>query len=129
MISLLLALTLAADGGVLSAPKNGIDASKLPFTPDSIRRVMTAAMPQIQGCYEETLAGKDKAIEGSLATTFTITGEGFVKDAKVNKKKSSLKEDKLHGCVVSLLLTLEFPRPPDGKDQPIEYPFNLKAVH
>ena len=29
----------------------------------------------------------------------------------------------------TVLSTLTFPQPPDGKDHPVEYPFNLKAVH
>jgi hypothetical protein len=51
-----------------------------------------------------------------------------VKDAKVLKKGTTLKDKGLHDCVVSVLMSMSFPKPPDGKDQPIEYPFNLKAV-
>ncbi|MEW6430454.1 MAG: AgmX/PglI C-terminal domain-containing protein [Myxococcota bacterium] len=107
----------------------GPDVSRLPFTPDSIKQVVTSYQPQIQGCYEEHLASKgNKKVEGSLKTKWIITGDGFVKGAQVNKKQSSVKDGRLHDCVVAVLSTMVFPKPPDGKDHPIEFPFNLKAV-
>ncbi|GMU63033.1 MAG: hypothetical protein AMXMBFR34_47960 [Myxococcaceae bacterium] len=108
----------------------GPDISKLPFTPDSIKQVVLSYQPQIQGCYEESMANKgSKKVEGSLKTAWVITGEGVVKKAAVKKKESTLKDSKLHDCVVAVLSTMAFPKPPDGKDHPIEFPFNLKAVH
>jgi hypothetical protein len=102
----------------------------MPFTPDTIKQIVTGTyQPKIQGCYEDHLSNKKKAPEGSLKTTFTITGEGLVKSAKVDNKGSSLKDPALHDCVVAVLSTMVFPKPPDGKDHPIEFPFNLKAVH
>lgn len=119
----------ASDGGTSANVVNGIDLSRLPFTPDSIKQVVLSYQPQIQACYEETLAAKDKAVEGTLKTAFSITGDGLVALAKVDKKASSLKDGRLHDCVVAVLSTMQFPAPPDGKDHPIEFPFNLKAVH
>lgn len=119
----------ASDGGTNANVVNGIDLSRLPFTPDSIKQVVLSYQPQIQACYEETLAAKDKAVEGTLKTAFSITGDGLVALAKVDKKTSSLKDGRLHDCVVAVLSTMQFPAPPDGKDHPIEFPFNLKAVH
>jgi hypothetical protein len=110
-------------------PSEGPDVSKMPFTADSIKQVVTAYQPKIQGCYEEHIAEKKKAPEGKLKTMFTITPEGMVKNAKVDKKGSSLKDPALHDCVVAVLSTMAFPKPPDSKDHPIEFPFNLKAVH
>ncbi len=111
---------------------DGPDVSKLPFTPDSIKLVVTHHQPKIQGCYEDHLAMKStkkKPPEGQVKTSFVISGEGIVKSAKVDKKGSSLKDPQLHDCVVAVLSTMNFPKPPDGKDRPIEFPFNLKAVH
>lgn len=107
----------------------GLDVSKMPFTSDSVKQVVLSWQPQIQGCYEDHLALKDKGVEGTLKTSFVITGEGLVMGAKVNKKTSSLKDPKLHDCVVAVLSNMEFPKPPDGKSQPIEFPFNLKTQH
>ncbi|RKG65696.1 hypothetical protein D7W79_37500 [Corallococcus exercitus] len=113
-----------------TAPKkdDGLDVSKLPFTPDSIRQVMAHHMPRIQECYEDHMVEKDKKVEGLLRTTFTITAEGTVRSAKIDKHGSTLKDAGLNDCVVAVLSSMDFPKPPDGRDHPIEYPFNLKAI-
>ena len=117
------------DAATKPAPKDdGLDVSKLPFTPDSIRQVMTHNTPRIQECYEDHMVEKDKKVEGKLMTTFTITAEGAVRGAKVDRHQSTLKDAGLNDCVVSVLMSMDFPKPPDGREHPIEYPFNLKAV-
>jgi len=116
-----------APAGQQQAPAE-LDVSRMPFSPDSIRQVMIHHQAKIQECYEDHLAAKSKKVEGKLMTSFVITARGLVKDAKVLKKGTTLKDKGLHDCVVSVLLAMSFPQPPDGKDQPIEYPFNLKAV-
>ena len=108
---------------------NAPDISKMPFTAESVQKIVGYYQPKIQECYEETLASKgDKPVEGKIITSWVVTPEGLVKSAKVDVKKSKLKEPKLHDCVVAVLSTMEFPKPVDGKDHPIEFPFNLKAV-
>ncbi len=106
---------------------NGIDLSKLPFTPDSIKQVVLSYQPRVQGCHEEAMAAA-KPIAGQVKVAFTITPEGFVKNAKVDKKGSSIKDEHLHDCLVSVVSVMNFPKPPDGKEHPIEFPFNLKPV-
>ncbi len=142
LTSLLIALCVTAEPPSTSAMKNalkdaidapekkdGPDVSRLPFTSDSIKQVVLSYQPKIQACYEDHLATQKKAPEGSIKTSFIITPDGFVKGAKVNKKASSLKDAGLHDCVLAVLSTMAFPKPPDGQDHPIEFPFNLKAVH
>ncbi len=106
------------------------DVEKLPFSPDSIKAVVTSWQPDIQACYEEHLADKKKAVEGKILTSFVITAEGTVKKQKVEakKKETTLKDPGLHSCVSNVLAGMSFPKPPDGKDHPIEFPFNLKAI-
>jgi hypothetical protein len=105
------------------------NVSQMPFTPDSIREVMQYHSRDIQDCYEEMLATKGKKVEeGRLLTTFTITPDGFVRNAKVSKAGTTLKDPRLHECVVSVLSGINFPQPPDRREYPIEYPFNLKAI-
>lgn len=110
------------------AEKPPLDVEKMPFTRDSIKQVVEYNLDKIQGCYEETLADKDNPVQGKLMTSFIITPEGLVKKAKVERQGTTLKEPKLHSCVVAVLSTLTFPKPPDKKEHPLEYPFNLKAV-
>ena len=119
----------AAGGGEQHEDPNAPDVSKMPFTAESVQKIVAYYQPKIQGCYEETLASKGKnPVEGKLATAWVVTPEGMVKNAKVDVKKSKLKDSKLNDCVVAVLATMEFPKPTDGKDHPIEFPFNLKAV-
>jgi len=118
----------AAAAVVPATPAKGADPAKLPFTPDTLRDVVRAKQPEIERCWEQTLASTDKPMEGKLQTHFVITPEGTVKQPKVVKKGTTLKNDALHRCVETVLSTMVFPKPPDGKDHPVEYPFNLKAV-
>ncbi|AFE05692.1 hypothetical protein COCOR_04189 [Corallococcus coralloides DSM 2259] len=120
----------APESATTPAPKkdDGLDVSRLPFTPDSIRQVIAHHMPRIQECYEDHMVEKDKKVEGLLRTTFTITAEGTVRSAKIDRHGSTLKDAGLNDCVVAVLSSMDFPKPPDGRDHPIEYPFNLKAI-
>ncbi|WP_224363198.1 AgmX/PglI C-terminal domain-containing protein [Hyalangium versicolor] len=104
------------------------DPSRLPFTPDSVQQVIQHHKGKIRECYEDTMASKSKKVEGKLMTSFVITDQGLVRDARVMKKGTTLKDSGLHDCVVAVLTSMSFPKPPDGKDHPIEYPFNLTAI-
>lgn len=105
------------------------DVTKLPFTPDSIRMVMNYYSRDIQDCYEEILARKGSNVEeGRILTTFTISPDGFVRNAQVAKAGTTIKNERLNECVVNVLTSITFPEPSDKKEHPIEYPFNLKAI-
>ena len=128
------ALALPADqvdGGTPAKPaapaRPPLRVDKLPFTEDSIKQVVRYHEEEIQACYEKTLAD-NKVVEGKLTTSFVITKEGKVKEAKVLKKGTTLREPRLHACVVETLSAMAFPKPHDKRDHPVEYPFNLKAV-
>jgi hypothetical protein len=123
-----IAVDSTSDGDA-GTPRAGPDVSKMPFTPESVKTVVAFYQPQIQNCYEETLASKDKDVQGTLKTSWVVGSEGYVKKVKIDKKGSSLKDPRLHDCVVAVLSSMQFPKPPGGKDQPINFPFNLKAVH
>lgn len=142
MSSLLLALALVAGppkrdtmhelvkeavASTSGSPDGGLDVSTLRYGPDSIKLVVLAHQPRIQACYEEHLAQTKKATQGTIKTRFIITPDGFVKDARVLAKASTLRDPQLHDCVVAVLSTMEFPKPTNGKPQPIEFPFNLKV--
>jgi hypothetical protein len=104
------------------------DVSQLPFTPDSISQVVRAHQPEFQECYETMLAARKEKLQGRLMTHFIITGAGTVKKAQVVKTGTTLKDKDLNICVVGVLGKLTFPKPPDAKDHPVEYPLNLTAV-
>ncbi|MFN0062805.1 MAG: AgmX/PglI C-terminal domain-containing protein [Myxococcaceae bacterium] len=117
-----------ADGGTAPLTKVPLAVDKMLFSPGAIRKVIGHHQDEIQACYESTLAEKEKVLEGKLMTSFVITPEGMVKKATVKKGGTSLKDPKLHECVVGVLSSLTFPKPPDKRDHPVMYPFNLKTV-
>ena len=119
------AAPVRADPGPATKP---LDVSQLPFSPDSITQVVKAHQPEIQDCYEKTLAARNEKLQGRLMTHFVITGAGTVTGAQVTKRGTTLKDKDLHACVVGVLGKLRFPKPPDGKQHPVEYPFNLEPV-
>ena len=112
-----------------ATPARGSGPEKLPFTPDTLREVVRAKQPDIERCWEQALASQDRPVEGKLQTHFIITPLGTVRQPKVVKKGTTIKNEALNRCVETVLSTMVFPKPPDGKDHPVEYPFNLKAVH
>ncbi len=110
------------------APPKPVDVAQLPFTPDSISQVVRAHGAEIQDCYEKMLAARDEKLQGRVMTHFAITAAGTVSGPRVEKRGTTLKDKDLHACVVGVLGKLRFPKPPDGKNHPVDYPFNLKAV-
>ncbi len=127
LVTLLTAPAIAQQGAQDAGTEQaGPDVEKLPFTSDSIRMVIEHHQPKIQACYEERLADKEKVFEGRIMTSFTITEEGLVKGAKVLRKGSTIHDPRLNDCVVAVLSAMTFPKP--KRPQPIEYPFNLKAI-
>lgn len=108
--------------------KPPLDVSKMAFGEDAIKRVMAYHNDQLQSCYEGTLADRAKVVEGTINTSFVITPEGAVKKARVVKKGTTLKDGKLHECVVATLTAMTFPKPGDNRDHPVEsFPLKLKA--
>ncbi len=128
-LSLLAVAVLSqADGGTAASDKPALDVSKLPFNQQAIVLVMKHHKDKIQGCYNDMLLEKGgKKVDGKLLTSFVITGEGLVKNAKILKKGTTLKDKSMHDCVIAVLTTLEFPKPKDDGDHPVEFPFSLKA--
>jgi hypothetical protein len=120
--------TLGSHSSPEGAQPKAIDVSQMPFTPDSITQVVRVHQPEIQSCYEKTLAARNEKLQGRLMTRFVITANGTVSDALVVKQGTTLKDKELQSCVVGVLRQLRFPKPPDAKDHPVEYPFNLQPV-
>lgn len=123
--------TVQAMKDAIAAPADGPDVSSMPFNAESIKTVVAWYQPKIQGCYEEHLAGvkSKKPPEGKLVTSWVITPDGLVKKAQIVGKKSTVRLPSMNDCVIAVLSIMSFPRPDDKKEHPIEYPFNLKAVH
>jgi hypothetical protein len=118
-----------ADGGA-PAKKAGIDASKLPFTNYSIQLVVKSHLPDVQACYDQVVLeiGGKKPPEGRVLVKFSILANGLTTETKVDRKKSTLKNDRVWDCVTDEIRRWEFPNPTDQLEHPIEYPFDLKVA-
>jgi hypothetical protein len=120
-------------GKAAAAPKAekkpGLDVSKLPFTEYSIKEVVKFHAPDIQKCYESVIAemGKNPP-EGKVVVSFTILPTGLTTNTKVDKKQTTIKSDRVQDCVTDSVRAWEFPKPSDGREHPIVYPFALKVT-
>ncbi|HCF58220.1 MAG TPA: hypothetical protein DFS52_09530 [Myxococcales bacterium] len=85
-------------------------------------------MPEIQGCYEKVLSDSGKRLEGRVMVGFTIDLNGNVTELKPLLKKSTVKDDRVVDCVLLTARRFAFPKPPDNRIYPIEYPFDLKVT-
>ena len=118
-----------ADAGTAAPPKKkGPDVAHMRFDKDGIVAVVDFHKKEVQECYEKVIAEKEKKIEGRVLADFVVDAEGKVKDAKVAKKGTTLKDDRVHECIVTLIYDWEFPKPADGRDHPLQFPFDLKYV-
>jgi len=117
----------AADGGMPAKP--GLDVSKLPFTEYSIKEVVKYHSADIQKCYEQVISemGKNPP-QGMVYVAFTILPTGLTTAIKVDKAKSTIKNDRVQDCVSDEVRNWEFPKPTDQRDHPIVYPFSLKVT-
>jgi hypothetical protein len=110
-----------SDGGTPDAGQP--DAWSLPFSAESVRAVLLQHQPEIQACYEETLAAGDD-VQGDLVVALVVSREGFAERAQV--KRTTLRNKAVEECVLRTLRRWPFPRP--KRAQPIELPFHFDEV-
>jgi TonB family protein len=95
----------------------------MPFNAESVRAVVLQHQPEIQACYEETLAeGHD--VQGEVVVALRVTPEGIADRARV--KRSTLKSKPIEECVVRVVRGWAFPRP--KRAHPIELPFRFDEI-
>jgi hypothetical protein len=130
------ATAMAADDepGATPASKSGdaaakpLDVSKLPFTEYSIKQVIKFHSPEIQTCYESVIAEMGKTPpEGKVYVSFSVLPTGLTSSVKVDKKQTTIKNDKVQECVTAAISAWEFPKPTDGREHPLAMPFSLKV--
>ena len=118
----------ASDPNKAAKPaKKELDVSRMLFDGESVRTVVKFHMPEILECYEKVMADTGTRLQGRVVVGFIVDTNGNVTDARVLVKKSTLKDDRVHDCVL-LMKYWPFPKPGDDRDHPIEYPFDLKIT-
>ena len=89
-----------------------------------VARVVRAHLDSIRACYEDGLKA-DAALAGKIAVEFTIGGsDGKVRDAAI-ADGTSIDDAKMQACVVESVAGWVFPKPREGGDIHITYPFKF----
>ena len=119
-----LVLAAALDG---SSDRSSVLADLLagPLNKDTIEAVVKAHLPELKRCYEIALETQQNS-EGTVVLSWMISKEGLVDELKL--KSSTAKSPRVGACFKDSVKIWFFPRPADGRPQPVEYPFRLKLI-
>ena len=117
-ITLLLAFGCVTTTGEYERQPTGL-------TRDEISNVIKKNLDQIRVCYEQMLK-RQPDTSGKLTTAFTINANGYVSSLHI--KESTIAERAFNDCVTSRIRMWQFPRPRDGKNINIIYPFIFKPI-
>lgn len=91
------------------------------LTGREIDGVIHAEEEAIEDCYDQA----DDSPSGRMVIGLGIDSEGMVSNASLNS--STLEEGQIEGCVIEILVELEFPEPRGGGVVVIDYPFTFNA--
>lgn len=109
------ALVSIADEGVGVA--NGL-------TKDEVGKVIRQHMGEVRYCYESILV-REPGLEGKLVLTFTVDSLGAVKEVQTKESSGS---GTLDQCIQLRLSKWKFPKPREGVDVGVSYPFIFKSL-
>jgi hypothetical protein len=87
-----------------------------------IKRYIKRSVHKIAYCYESELLARP-GIEGQVMVSFMITSSGTVQSSAGNGFDA-----KVSSCVASVIKNIEFPRPTDGGNVQVNYPFTFHAT-
>lgn len=88
-----------------------------------IRKVLKKNQRRFQACYERVLR-RNPRLKGVITVKITINRRGRVTSAEV--KKDTMNNPKVNKCVLKSLKRVRFPRPSDGNDVTVTYPFKFR---
>ncbi len=89
---------------------------------DIIRRIVRAHINEVRHCYANGLSRRPR-MRGRLAIRFTIGSSGKVSASTVSR--SSLGDTRVEHCISAAVRRWKFPKPQDGDDVVVTYPFVL----
>lgn len=118
------AKSAAAQGSSLVAVGNqGIGVAD-GLTRDEVGKVIRKHLGEVRYCYESALA-REPGLEGKLVVSFTVGGTGAVKEVNVKESSGSSALDQ---CISNRLMGWKFPKPRQGVDVGVSYPFIFKSL-
>lgn len=87
-----------------------------------ISRVVRRSLPRLRHCYETQLR-RNPNLDGTVVARFAIDGQGAVINASAQGINATMET-----CVVGVLKTLRFPKPPSGGLVVVSYPLVFKPA-
>jgi hypothetical protein len=100
------------------------DAPEDTRTMEVIAAVVKANRQKARDCYEKGLK-KTPTMKGDLVVHFTLKPNGKVKEAELNRERSTLSDPDVVKCVIEVIKSLEYPKSSKGFESTINYPFNF----
>ncbi len=92
---------------------------------ESMQKIVQTYRGCVRRCYE-TVQKEIPGLKGDLTMTLVITPKGSVKEAMMNKDRSTLFTPKIVDCAAGVLKKLEFGKHPKGMESKLNYPFNFQ---
>ncbi len=87
-----------------------------------IKRYIKRNINKISYCYESELLARP-GIQGTVSVSFLISGTGSVQSSS-----GAGFDNKVASCVAGVIKNIEFPRPTDGGNVQVNYPFTFHAA-
>lgn len=116
----------APNGATFSANAGGRFGAKIDgaLDKDEIRSVVHSHIGEVTLCYNAALA-EDESIAGRILVKFVIGGSGGVTSSEV--ESSTLDHAQLEQCIAGAITSWAFPKPRNGGDVLVSYPFKLST--
>ena len=93
--------------------------------PDEVNEVVVARMDKVGECYQAAMERtRNQDLEGVVVINFKVGKNGKV--TSVEPGAESLGDPETGKCIADMVKTLSFPRPPEGDEVSVRYPFDLK---
>jgi hypothetical protein len=93
-------------------------------TMEVIAAVVKANRQKARDCYDKALK-QNSALKGDLVVHFTLKPNGKVKEAMLNRERSTITEPSVVNCVIDVIKSLEYPKSSKGFESTVNYPFNF----
>lgn len=93
-------------------------------TLDSIATLVKAHRKEARECYQQALK-QIPGLKGDVVIHFTLKPSGQVKQAELNRERSTITEASVSTCVIGVITAIEFPRSSKGRETTVNYPFNF----
>jgi hypothetical protein len=103
-----------------SAEEGSEDARSM----EVIAAVVKANRQKARDCYEKALK-QTPGLKGDLVVHFTLKPNGKVKEAMLNRERSTITDPGVVNCVIDVIRSLEYPKSSKGFESSVNYPFNF----